>query len=199
MSRIPAHARAVPAFRAGDRAWRRLGAVAVRRALLALGAFFAGMIMSELELSHQAAEEYAAARRLRGAVLRLGRHAVRPDQPGRQFLADPRHVLAIIVLGRSIAAFLIVVAFGYPAGTGLMISASLAQIGVLLHPRRTRSRAEPAAGRGTRPDPAGADPSIRSIRWPWRCGQDQAAASTAGRLGEQPTAGLPGEASAKRW
>ena len=35
----------------------------------------------------------AAARRLLGAVLRLGRHAVRPDQPDRPSLADPRHAL----------------------------------------------------------------------------------------------------------
>ena len=45
----------------------------------ALGAFFAGMILSESELSQQAAHrDAAAARRLRRAVLRLGRHAVRP-------------------------------------------------------------------------------------------------------------------------
>ncbi len=44
----------------------------------ALGAFFAGMVLRESEFSHRAAEEIAAAaRRLRGAVLRLGRHAVR--------------------------------------------------------------------------------------------------------------------------
>ena len=44
----------------------------------ALGAFFAGMILSESELSQRAAAgDAAAARRLRRAVLRLGRHAVR--------------------------------------------------------------------------------------------------------------------------
>ena len=46
---------------------------------LALGAFFAGMMLSESRLSQQAATEFASlARRLRRAVLRLGRHAVRP-------------------------------------------------------------------------------------------------------------------------
>ncbi len=49
----------------------------------ALGAFFAGMILSESELSQRAANEtLAAARRLRGAVLRLGRHAVRSGHRG---------------------------------------------------------------------------------------------------------------------
>ena len=44
----------------------------------ALGAFFAGMILSESKLSQQAADRNpAAARRLRRAVLRLGGHAVR--------------------------------------------------------------------------------------------------------------------------
>eukprot|EP01133_Synstelium_polycarpum_P028825 gene28825-35109_t len=37
--------------------------------------------------------------------------------------------LAIIVVGKSLAAFFIVLAFGYPTGTALIISASLAQIG----------------------------------------------------------------------
>ncbi len=48
----------------------------------ALGAFFAGMMLNESELSHEAARELAAAaRRVRGAVLRLGGHAVRSDDP----------------------------------------------------------------------------------------------------------------------
>ena len=38
-------------------------------------------------------------------------------------------VLAIIMIGKSLAAFLIVLAFRYPLSTALTISASLAQIG----------------------------------------------------------------------
>src|SRR3546814_1248895 len=38
-------------------------------------------------------------------------------------------VLAIILAGKSVAAFGIVLAFGYPARTALTVSASLAQIG----------------------------------------------------------------------
>ncbi|MFK0688986.1 cation:proton antiporter [Mesorhizobium sp. IMUNJ 23033] len=96
---------------------------------LALGAFFAGMIMSESELSHRAAEESLP---LRDAFSVLFFVSV-------GMLFDPFSLmsnglpilatLAIIVLGKSLAAFVIVVAFGYPIATALMISASLAQIG----------------------------------------------------------------------
>jgi len=96
---------------------------------LALGAFFAGMIMSESELSHRAAEESLP---LRDAFSVLFFVSV-------GMLFDPFSLisngwpilatLAIIVIGKSIAAFIIVIAFRYPIATALMISASLAQIG----------------------------------------------------------------------
>jgi monovalent cation:H+ antiporter-2, CPA2 family len=96
---------------------------------LALGAFFAGMIMSESELSHRAAEESLP---LRDACSVLFFVSV-------GMLFDPFSLasngwpilatLAIIVIGKSLAAFVIVVAFRYPIATALMISASLAQIG----------------------------------------------------------------------
>ena len=96
---------------------------------LALGAFFAGMIMSESELSHRAAEESLP---LRDAFSVLFFVSV-------GMLFDPLSLisnglpilatLAIIVIGKSIAAFVIVIVFRYPIATALMISASLAQIG----------------------------------------------------------------------
>lgn len=96
---------------------------------LALGAFFAGMIMSESELSHRAAEESLP---LRDAFSVLFFVSV-------GMLFDPFSLisngwpilatLAIIVIGKSLAAFVIVVVFRYPVATALMISASLAQIG----------------------------------------------------------------------
>ena len=96
---------------------------------LALGAFFAGMIMSESELSHRAAEESLP---LRDAFSVLFFVSV-------GMLFDPFSLisnglpilatLAIILVGKSIAAFVIVIAFRYPIATALMISASLAQIG----------------------------------------------------------------------
>ncbi len=85
----------------------------------ALGAFFAGLVLSESELSQQAANEIAAAaRRVRGAVLRLGRHAVRPH---RSSSSEPLAVIAtvlIIVIGKSLAALAHRAAVRLPAGHG---------------------------------------------------------------------------------
>ena len=96
---------------------------------LALGAFFAGMIMSESELSHQAAEESLP---LRDAFSVLFFVSVGMLFDPFSLMENPLPVLAtlfIIVIGKSVAAFLIVIAFRYPIGTALIISASLAQIG----------------------------------------------------------------------
>ncbi|WP_455478950.1 YbaL family putative K(+) efflux transporter [Bartonella sp. B23] len=96
---------------------------------LSLGAFFAGMVMSESELSHHAAEESLP---LRDAFSVLFFVSV-------GMLFDPGKLLThffpllatlfIIVLGKSVAAFFIVKAFRYSNATALTISASLAQIG----------------------------------------------------------------------
>jgi CPA2 family monovalent cation:H+ antiporter-2 len=96
---------------------------------LALGAFFAGMIMSESELSHQAAEESLP---LRDAFSVLFFVSVGMLFDPASLFQDTWPILAtlfIIVIGKSVAAFLIVLAFGYPIATALVISASLAQIG----------------------------------------------------------------------
>jgi CPA2 family monovalent cation:H+ antiporter-2 len=96
---------------------------------LALGAFFAGMIMSESELSHRAAEESLP---LRDAFSVLFFVSVGMLFDPFSLLSNGWPILAtlaIIVIGKSLAAFVIVIAFGYPLATALMISASLAQIG----------------------------------------------------------------------
>ncbi|MEI9408246.1 cation:proton antiporter [Mesorhizobium salmacidum] len=96
---------------------------------LALGAFFAGMIMSESELSHRAAEESLP---LRDAFSVLFFVSVGMLFDPFSLISNSLPILAtlaIIVIGKSLAAFVIVVAFGYPLATALMISASLAQIG----------------------------------------------------------------------
>jgi CPA2 family monovalent cation:H+ antiporter-2 len=95
----------------------------------ALGAFFAGMIMSESELSHRAAEESLP---LRDAFSVLFFVSVGMLFNPWTLLTAAGPILAIlfiIIIGKSLAAFLIVVAFRYPASTALTISASLAQIG----------------------------------------------------------------------
>jgi CPA2 family monovalent cation:H+ antiporter-2 len=96
---------------------------------LALGAFFAGMILSESELSHRAANESLP---LRDAFAVLFFVAVGMLFDPSILLTDPLPVLAtvlIIMVGKSAFSFLIVLAFRQPVATALTISASLAQIG----------------------------------------------------------------------
>jgi CPA2 family monovalent cation:H+ antiporter-2 len=95
----------------------------------ALGAFFAGMILSESALSQQAAQETIP---LRDAFAVLFFVSVGMLFDPSIIVREPLEVLAtvlIIVLGKSIAAYAIVRLFGYPNATALTISASLAQIG----------------------------------------------------------------------
>ena len=96
---------------------------------LALGAFFAGMILSESPLSQRAAQETLP---LRDAFAVLFFVSVGMLFDPASLLREPWPLLAtlfIIIIGKSVAAFLIVLAFRHPVGTALTISASLAQIG----------------------------------------------------------------------
>lgn len=95
----------------------------------ALGAFFAGMILSESPLSQRAAEESLPLRDAFAVLFfvsvgMLFDPAILLRAPG-PLLAT----LAIILIGKSLAAWLIVRAFGKSNGVALTISASLAQIG----------------------------------------------------------------------
>jgi CPA2 family monovalent cation:H+ antiporter-2 len=95
----------------------------------ALGAFFAGMVLRESEFSHRAAEETLP---LRDAFAVLFFVSVGMLFDPRVLITEPIQVLAvlaIIVLGKSLAAAGLVLAFGYPLNTALIVSASLAQIG----------------------------------------------------------------------
>jgi monovalent cation:H+ antiporter-2, CPA2 family len=96
---------------------------------LALGAFFAGMIMSESPLSQQAANESLPFRDAFSVLFFVSVGML--FQPA-SLLENTWPILAavaIVIFGKSVAAFLIVIAFRHPAGTALTISASLAQIG----------------------------------------------------------------------
>ncbi|MCC6948112.1 MAG: Kef family K(+) transporter [Bradyrhizobiaceae bacterium] len=105
------------------------GATALFGISFALGAFFAGMMLHESPLAQRAAEESLP---LRDAFAVLFFVSV-------GMLFDPGIVvqkpllvaatLFIILFGKSAAAFVIVLVFGYPVRTALTISASLAQIG----------------------------------------------------------------------
>ena len=95
----------------------------------ALGAFFAGVVMRESELSHRAAEDSLP---LQDAFSVLFFVSVGMLFDPRVLIDQPLHllaVIAIIVFGKSIAAFVLVLALRYPLNTALTVSASLAQIG----------------------------------------------------------------------
>lgn len=95
----------------------------------ALGAFFAGMVLAESQLSHRAAQETLP---LRDAFAVLFFVSVGMLFNPAVLVTSPLAVLAtflIIAFGKSVAAWLIVRAFGHPNGVALTISASLAQIG----------------------------------------------------------------------
>lgn len=95
----------------------------------ALGAFFAGMVMRESEFSHRAAQESLPLRDAFAVLFfvsvgMLFNPSVMWERP-LQVLA----VVAIIIVGKSLAAAALVLAFRYPLHTALTVSASLAQIG----------------------------------------------------------------------
>jgi monovalent cation:H+ antiporter-2, CPA2 family len=95
----------------------------------ALGAFFAGVVLSESDFSHQAAADSLP---LQDAFAVLFFVSVGMLFDPTILVREPLAVLAVvfvIVLGKSLAAFGIVLAFGYPASTAFTVSASLAQIG----------------------------------------------------------------------
>jgi CPA2 family monovalent cation:H+ antiporter-2 len=95
----------------------------------ALGAFFAGMVMRESPLSYRAAEESLP---LRDAFSVLFFVSVGMLFDPQVLISEPIHlivVLAIIIFGKSLAAFFLVLLFRYPLNTALTVSASLAQIG----------------------------------------------------------------------
>ena len=95
----------------------------------ALGAFFAGMVLRESELSHRAAQESLP---LRDAFSVLFFVSVGMLFDPMVLVDHPLQVLAavaIILVGKSVAAFVLVVALRYPVNTAITVSASLAQIG----------------------------------------------------------------------
>ncbi|MES2611306.1 MAG: YbaL family putative K(+) efflux transporter [Pseudomonadota bacterium] len=105
------------------------GSAALFGVSFALGAFFAGMVMRESEFSHRAAQESLPLRDAFAVLFfvsvgMLFNPAVLWDRP-LQVLA----VVAIIMVGKTLAAAALVLSFRYPLNTALTVSASLAQIG----------------------------------------------------------------------
>jgi CPA2 family monovalent cation:H+ antiporter-2 len=95
----------------------------------ALGAFFSGMMMRESEFSHRAAEESLP---LRDAFSVLFFVSVGMLFEPKVLLEEPLKLLAVvavIMVGKTVAAIGLVLAFRYPLNTALTVGASLAQIG----------------------------------------------------------------------
>lgn len=106
-----------------------LVAVQLFGASFALGAFFAGMVLTESNLSHRAAKNILP---LKDAFAVLFFVSVGMLFKPQILLIHPIAVVTtvvIIVLGKSLAAYFIVRLFGRSRRTALTISASLAQIG----------------------------------------------------------------------
>ncbi|UCV22537.1 YbaL family putative K(+) efflux transporter [Ferribacterium limneticum] len=105
------------------------GAAELFSVSFALGAFFAGMVMRESEFSHRAAEESLPLRDAFSVLFfvsvgMLFQPSILVDKPW-QVLG----VVAIIMLGKTLAAMALVLALRYPLNTALTVAASLAQIG----------------------------------------------------------------------
>lgn len=96
---------------------------------LALGAFLAGAVVGESDVSHKAA---ADALPLRDAFSVLFFVSVGMLLDPAYLIENPLVVLAVVALvivGKSLAAVAIVAFLGYPVRTGLTVGAGLAQIG----------------------------------------------------------------------
>jgi CPA2 family monovalent cation:H+ antiporter-2 len=95
----------------------------------ALGAFFAGMMLSESTLTHRAAKEILP---LRDAFSVLFFVSVGMLLHPSIFWVHPTLILsitALILFGKSILAFIIVLCFRYPLSSSIMVGLSLGQIG----------------------------------------------------------------------
>jgi len=95
----------------------------------ALGAFFAGVVINESDLSHRAATDLQPLQDAFGVLFFV---AVGMLFDPMILVRQPWEVLAvvgIIVIGKSLAAFGIVLALRRPLKTALTVSAGLAQIG----------------------------------------------------------------------
>jgi CPA2 family monovalent cation:H+ antiporter-2 len=96
---------------------------------IALGAFFAGMILSESPLSQRAAEESLP---LRDAFAVLFFVSVGVLFDPKTVVSQPvalALMLGVVLIGTAGSAFALVRLLGYPVGTALLIGAGVAQIG----------------------------------------------------------------------
>ena len=106
-----------------------LGSAALFGVSFALGAFFAGIVIHESDLSERAATESQPLQDLFGALFFVSVGMLLDPMVLVEKPVQVLMVTLIIVLGKSLASFVIVRALGYPLGSALTVSAALAQIG----------------------------------------------------------------------
>src|SRR6476620_11183262 len=95
----------------------------------ALGALFAGMVLRESEFSHRAAEQTLP---LQDAFAVLFFVSVGMLFDPHVLFDEPLHVLAtvaVIMLGKALAAIALVLLLRYPVRTAMVVAAGLAQVG----------------------------------------------------------------------
>ncbi|WP_130804168.1 cation:proton antiporter [Acinetobacter ihumii] len=105
------------------------GSYAIFGVSMALGAFFAGMVVKESDFSHRAEEETLPLREIFSILFFV---SVGMLFDPHILLEQPLHILAviaIIMVGKTLAAMALVLFFRYPINTALTVGASLAQIG----------------------------------------------------------------------
>jgi CPA2 family monovalent cation:H+ antiporter-2 len=95
----------------------------------ALGAFFAGLILSESRFSRKAAEESLPFQDAFSVLFFVSVGMLFDPLVLVHNPAAVASVLLLIVVGKPLIAFLVVLALRYPISTGLVVSVSLAQIG----------------------------------------------------------------------
>ncbi|MTD40802.1 Kef family K(+) transporter [Erwinia sp. CPCC 100877] len=106
-----------------------MGAVELFDVSFALGAFFAGMVLNESELSHRAAHDTLPLRDAFAVLFFVSVGMLFDPQILLEAPLAVMAVVAIIIFGKSLAALLLVRMFGHSQRTALTIAASLAQIG----------------------------------------------------------------------
>ncbi|EKU37184.1 MULTISPECIES: cation:proton antiporter [Acinetobacter] len=105
------------------------GSYAIFGVSMALGAFFAGMVVKESDFSHRAEEETLPLREIFSILFFV---SVGMLFDPHILIDRPLHILAviaIIMIGKTLAAMALVLFFRYPINTALTVGASLAQIG----------------------------------------------------------------------
>jgi CPA2 family monovalent cation:H+ antiporter-2 len=95
----------------------------------ALGAFFAGMMMRESELSHRAAEESLPLRDAFAVLFFVSVGMLFDPMVLLEHPAKLLAVIAIVMLANPLVAMSLVLAFRYPLNTAMTVGASLSQIG----------------------------------------------------------------------